>query len=68
MDSIEGTVNAALALKNWTQIQEKDNALLKKVLDNQANTIASLIDSVPTTGPQPLATSGSVGTKIHVTA
>lgn len=65
--SVEGAVGAALAIQNWNQIQEKDNALLKKVLDNQASTIMGLLDAAAVTGPQPLAASGSVGTKVHVT-
>ena len=63
--SIEGTVGAALSLQHWNMIQEKDNLLLKKVLDNQANHLLSLINSA--TGPQPLAQTGMIGTKINVT-
>lgn len=66
-DSIEGTVGASLAIKNWTMLQEKDNMLLRKVLDSQSNTILSLVNSA-VTGPQELAKSGMVGTTLHVTA
>jgi hypothetical protein len=65
-DSIEGTVAAATGLQNWNMMQEKDNLLLRKVLDGQANTILSLVNSVPSV-PQ-LATSGMVGTLLHTTA
>ncbi len=64
-DSIEGAVGASLAIQNWNMIQEKDNMLLRKVLDGQANNILSLVNSA--TGPQALATSGMVGTQLHVT-
>ncbi|CDM26028.1 hypothetical protein BN940_17986 [Castellaniella defragrans 65Phen] len=65
-DSIEGTVAAATGLQNWNMMQEKDNLLLRKVLDGQANTILSLVNSVPT-APQ-LANGGMVGTLLHTTA
>ena len=53
-------------MQNWNMMQEKDNLLLRKVLDGQSNTILSLINSVPSV-PQ-LATSGMVGTLLHTTA
>ncbi|ARP85366.1 putative motility protein [Bordetella genomosp. 9] len=62
--SIEGTVAAAVGLQQANAMQDAQNVLLRKVLDNQAQTIVSLIGSV---APQ-LATSGMVGTRIHVTA
>ena len=65
-DAIEGTVAAATGLQNWNMMQEKDNLLLRKVLDGQANTILSLVNSVPT-APQ-LANGGMVGTLLHTTA
>ncbi|KAB0615671.1 putative motility protein [Castellaniella defragrans] len=65
-DSIEGTVAAATGLQNWNMMQEKDNLLLRKVLDGQANTILSLVNSVPSV-PQ-LANGGMVGTLLHTTA
>jgi len=65
-DSIEGTVAAATGLQNWNMMQEKDNLLLRKVLDGQSNTILSLVNSVPSV-PQ-LANGGMVGTLLHVTA
>lgn len=67
MSSIEGTVGQALAIQKSIQLQEKDHLLLSKVLDNQAASILGLIQSA-TTGPQSLATSGMVGTRVHVTA
>ncbi|GAA0225132.1 hypothetical protein GCM10009125_12630 [Castellaniella daejeonensis] len=65
-DSVESAVAAATGLQNWAMMQEKDNLLLRKVLDGQANTILSLVNSVPS-APQ-LATSGMVGTLLHTTA
>ncbi|WP_197509433.1 YjfB family protein [Bordetella bronchialis] len=62
--SIEGTVGAAVALQQANALQEAQNSLLRKALDNQAQTIASLIGSV---SPQ-LSTYGMVGTQLHVTA
>lgn len=58
--SAEGTVGAALSLQTATLYQEKQNVLLRKTLDNQAQTIISLVDSVPK-----MAASGAVGTKLH---
>lgn len=65
-NSIEANVSAALGLQDWALIQEKNNSLLRQTLDNQSNTILSLVNSVPSV-PQ-LATSGMVGTQLHVTA
>lgn len=65
-NSIEGTVNVALALQNQNVMQQKDNLLLHKALGNRANTIAALVNSVPT-APE-LATSGLTGTLLHTTA
>ena len=61
--SIESTVSAALSLQGATAAQEQQNLLLRKVLDHQAQAIAGLMDSMPQ-----LATVGTVGTKLHVTA
>ena len=69
--SIESVVSESIALQGHTLAQEKDNLLLKKVLANQEQTIMSLLDAAavtPKTGPQALAQSGAVGTKVHVTA
>lgn len=65
--SIEGTVAQSQAIKTAVMLQEKDNALLKQVLEGQEATILGLIESAAT-GPQKLATSGMVGTTLHVTA
>ena len=61
--SAESTVSVAQNLQTATLFQEKQNVLLRKTLDNQAQTIMSLVDSVPQ-----LATSGSVGTRLHAIA
>lgn len=61
--SVEGTVSAALAFKGAALAENQQNVLLRKVLDSQAQTIASLVDSMPK-----LATVGSVGTQLHVVA
>lgn len=65
-DSVGSLVGAATGLQNYAQLQDNQNVLLRKVLDGQSNTIMSLINSVPSV-PQ-LATSGMVGTQLHVTA
>ncbi|MFT0533179.1 hypothetical protein ACMHYJ_10200 [Castellaniella hirudinis] len=65
-ESVESAVAVASGLQNWAMMQEKQNVLLNKVLDGQANTILSLVNSVPSV-PQ-LASSGSVGTLLHTTA
>ncbi|WP_345796252.1 hypothetical protein [Castellaniella sp. MT123] len=64
--SVESLVGAATGLQNYAQLQDNQNVLLRKVLDNQSNTVMSLINSVPS-APQ-LASSGMVGTQLHVTA
>lgn len=61
--SVESTVGAALGLQAANASQTQQNVLLRKVLDNQADIITSLVDSMPK-----LATSGQVGTQVHVTA
>ncbi len=64
--AIESAVDVAVGLQNWNLMQQKENNLLRKTLDNQANTILDLVQSVPDV-PR-LAHTGSVGTRIHVTA
>jgi len=61
--SIESTVGTALSLKDANVQQEIQAVMLRKVLDSQAQAALSLVDSIPK-----LATSGSVGTQLHVTA
>ena len=61
--SVDNMVAVSVALGNAQVNEEKQATLLKKALDNQAQHVAQLIDSVPK-----LATSGSVGTQLHVTA
>lgn len=61
--SIEGTVGTAVVLQQSNAMAEAQNSLVRKVLDNQAETIASLMNSIPQ-----LATSGMVGTQLHTTA
>ncbi|MER1941010.1 MULTISPECIES: hypothetical protein [unclassified Castellaniella] len=65
-DSVESAVATASGLQNWSMMQEKQNVLLRKVLDGQSNTILSLVNSVPSV-PQ-LANTGAVGTLLHTTA
>lgn len=65
-DSISGAIGAAVSLQNMAAMQQKDSLLLRKVLDNQADTINQLISGVPS-APQ-LASTGAVGTQLHVTA
>ncbi|WP_233234205.1 hypothetical protein [Bordetella sp. LUAb4] len=64
MDSIEATVGAAVGLQQATAMAEAQNSLARKVLDNQADLITSLVDSAI---PQ-LSSYGMVGTQLHVTA
>ncbi len=70
--SIQATVSFSLAIKNGMMRQEKDNLLLQKVLQGQEDMIMGLLDSAisaqPVTGLQPLASTGAIGTKVHVTA
>lgn len=61
--SVESTVSAALSLQGINAAQNQQNVLLRKVLDNQAQAIASLMDTMPK-----LSTFGPVGTQLHVTA
>lgn len=65
-NSIAATVSTALGLQNWAMMQEKDNSLLRQVLQNQSDAITTLIDSAPT-APK-LADRGTVGTLLHTTA
>lgn len=65
-DSVSATVGAAVGLQNAATLQQKDNLLLRKVLDNQSSVINQLISSVPS-APQ-LSSVGTVGTLLHVTA
>lgn len=64
--AIESTVNAALALQNQNVMQEKNALMLRKVIDNQVNAAADIIESIQQV-PE-LATSGTVGTQLHTTA
>ncbi|OWT75652.1 MULTISPECIES: hypothetical protein [unclassified Achromobacter] len=64
MDSIEATVGAAVGLQQANAMAEAQNSLVRKVLDNQADLITSLVDSAI---PQ-LSSYGMVGTQLHVTA
>ena len=61
--SIESTVGTALSLKDANVRQDIQMTMLRKVLDNQAQSALSLVESIPQ-----LATSGSVGTKLHAIA
>lgn len=65
-NSIEGTVNAALALQNQAMMQQKNNLMLRKALDNQTNLITSLVQGA--TQGSNLASGGAVGTLLHTTA
>lgn len=61
--AVESAVSAALGLEGAAAAQNQHNVLLRKVLDNQEKVITSLVDAMPK-----LATIGSVGTRLHVTA
>lgn len=61
--SVNNTVSDALAIKDATTAQEAQFLLLKKVLNSQADTIGSLIQSVPN-----LAVDSHLGGKINTYA
>lgn len=65
-DSISSVVSAAQGIEAWAMMQEKENLLLRRVLENQQQTIVDLIDTAPT-APE-LADSGSIGTLVNTTA
>ncbi|WP_454676712.1 putative motility protein [Achromobacter marplatensis] len=61
--SINSAVNAGLAVKDLQLAQEVQARLLKKVLNTQADTMATLLGSLPA-----LATEGSLGTRVNTYA
>jgi len=63
MDSVNNTVNTALALKDANVVQEVQARLLKKLLNSQANTIATLMQSVA-----PTAIDSTLGSRINTQA
>ncbi|MDR6599116.1 MULTISPECIES: putative motility protein [Achromobacter] len=63
MDSVNNTVNTALALKDANVVQEVQARLLKKVLNSQADTIATLMQSVA-----PMAIDSTLGSRINTQA
>ena len=63
MDSANNTVNTALALKDANVVQEVQARLLKKVLNSQADTIATLMQSVA-----PMAIDSTLGSRINTQA
>lgn len=63
MDSVNNTVNTALALKDANVVQEVQARLLKKVLNSQADTIATLMQSVA-----PMAIDSTLGSSINTQA
>ncbi|HEX7386652.1 MAG TPA: hypothetical protein VF285_05150 [Castellaniella sp.] len=66
-DSVQAAVAQAVGLQNANAQTDAQNALLRKTLDAQAQTITSLVQGA-VTGPQKLADSGTVGTQLHTTA
>ena len=63
MDSIQATVGMALQMQSTSAAQGEQMALLKKNLEMQKQQMAQIMEPVAK-----LASSGSVGTKLHVTA
>ncbi len=61
--SVDTMVAISTALGNAQVNEEKQATLLKEALELQGQQITQLVDSVPK-----LATSGAVGTQLHVTA
>jgi len=63
MDSINNTVNTALALKDANVVQEVQATVLKKALNAQADTVATLMQSVA-----PMAIDSQLGSRINTHA
>ena len=63
MDSINNTVNTALALKDANVVQEVQATVLKKALNAQADTVATLMQSVA-----PMAIDSTLGSRINTQA
>ncbi|GHC14879.1 hypothetical protein GCM10010082_01460 [Kushneria pakistanensis] len=64
--SVNGMVNASLALQQHQLSSDVQTSVLKKSLDGQAEQMTTLMSSVDTM-PK-LATEGLVGTRINTTA
>lgn len=63
MDSINTTVNTALALKDANVVQEVQATVLKKALNAKADTVATLMQSVA-----PMAIDSTLGSRINTHA
>jgi len=61
--SVNNAVDASLAMQQMQFAQQKDVLLLKKVLNSQADVMATLMQSVPQ-----LAADGTLGTKVNTYA
>ncbi|MCR2746532.1 YjfB family protein [Limnobacter parvus] len=59
-------VNATVQMKQAQTIQQGQIAVFKKTMDIAESSVAQLIQSIPQ--PPPLATSGSLGTRLNVYA
>ncbi|MAK56762.1 MAG: hypothetical protein CML17_13125 [Pusillimonas sp.] len=64
LSSVESAVSAYMGLQNASAQQDQQIALLRKTLDNQKQMVEQIMSPLE---PQ-LANSGSVGTRVHVTA
>ncbi|MFJ1298771.1 putative motility protein [Pseudomonadota bacterium AL_CKDN230030165-1A_HGKHYDSX7] len=60
--SVSNAVNTALAMRDVNTVQEVQVALLKKVLASQADTMATLMQSLPT------AVDSNLGSRINTHA
>lgn len=60
---VNNAVNKALAMRDVNTVQEVQVALLKKVLASQADTMATLMQSIP-----PLAVDGTLGGNVNTHA
>ena len=58
--SIDGTINAALALQAANLQQQKNMAMLRQTLDIQAATVTEILQAMPTPAPQ-----GSLGHHVN---
>lgn len=61
--TVENAVSSALALQQAQLMQNAQHLMLRKTLDAQASTVASLVQAMPK-----LSTEGLVGRNLHAVA
>jgi hypothetical protein len=64
------TVSSVVDMQKAQTDQQVQIAVLKKAMAAQSSNVLGLLQGIapPTTGPQPLATSGNLGTRLNETA